>query len=90
LRRDSARGTRRDFGCDSGASTAVLARLFHGVQLVGVELEELLLNLAKLRAARLGLRNAEFLLSPSPVTLPHRRALALNGVIPAAYTAGRP
>jgi 2-polyprenyl-3-methyl-5-hydroxy-6-metoxy-1,4-benzoquinol methylase len=43
-----------DFGCGAGASTLVMSRLFPPCELVGVELEERLLKLARLRAEYLG------------------------------------
>jgi 2-polyprenyl-3-methyl-5-hydroxy-6-metoxy-1,4-benzoquinol methylase len=43
-----------DFGCGAGASTLVMSRLFPPCELVGVELEERLLKLARLRAQYLG------------------------------------
>src|SRR5438477_627471 len=43
-----------DFGCGSGASTLVMSRLLPPCELVGVDLEERLLNLARLRGATIG------------------------------------
>src|SRR5437763_4726752 len=59
-----------DFGCGAGASTLVMSRLLPPCELVGVELEERLLNLARLRAGYLGKSALRFLLSPSGTTLP--------------------
>ena len=54
-----------DFGCGSGASTMVLCRLLPRCELVGVELEERLLRIARLRALHFGRQHVRFLRSPS-------------------------
>ena len=59
-----------DFGCGSGASTMVLARMFPDTQIIGVELEERLLSVARAREEFYGSQNVELLLSPSPQDLP--------------------
>jgi predicted O-methyltransferase YrrM len=59
-----------DFGCGSGASTAVLARLFSNTEIVGVELEPELLSIAERRIAHYGLENIELRRSPSGDRLP--------------------
>src|SRR5258705_8053705 len=59
-----------DFGCGSGASTLVMSRLLPPCELVGVELEERLLKLARLRAEYLDRSGLGFLHSPSGTTLP--------------------
>jgi 2-polyprenyl-3-methyl-5-hydroxy-6-metoxy-1,4-benzoquinol methylase len=59
-----------DFGCGSGASSVVLARLLPDCEIVGVELEERLLRIARLRAEHFGLRRARFVRSPSGDVLP--------------------
>jgi len=59
-----------DFGCGSGASTVVLARLFSEAELVGVDLDRRLLDVARLRAQHYGLRNVSFIPSPAPDELP--------------------
>ena len=59
-----------DFGCGAGASTVGLCRLFPSAQLVGIELEEHHLDVAKGRAEFYGFRNLEFMTSPSGVELP--------------------
>jgi 2-polyprenyl-3-methyl-5-hydroxy-6-metoxy-1,4-benzoquinol methylase len=59
-----------DFGCGSGASTMVLARLLPPCEIVGVELDERLLRLARLRAAHFGLPAVKFLRSPRGDQLP--------------------
>ena len=59
-----------DFGCGSGSSTLVLARMLPQTELVGVELEPRLVETARLRAEyrRLSVR---FERSPTPESLPH-------------------
>jgi 2-polyprenyl-3-methyl-5-hydroxy-6-metoxy-1,4-benzoquinol methylase len=59
-----------DFGCGAGASTLVMRRLLPACELVGVELEERLLRLARLRAAYLGKPDLRFFHSPSGTALP--------------------
>jgi 2-polyprenyl-3-methyl-5-hydroxy-6-metoxy-1,4-benzoquinol methylase len=59
-----------DFGCGSGASTIVLARMFPHTEIVGIELEEQLLSIAKLRATYYGYKNIELMISPNPCSLP--------------------
>ena len=61
-----------DFGCGSGASTAVLARMLpDSTQFVGVELEPEYVDLARHRARYHGIdRRATFHLSPTPNHLP--------------------
>lgn len=59
-----------DFGCGSGASTMVLARMFPQTQIVGVELEEKLVSIARQRAAHYGYKNVDLQLSPNPDSLP--------------------
>lgn len=71
VQRDAFRGKRiLDFGCGSGASSAVLARLLPECEIVGVELDEGPLRIARLRARHFGLDHARFLRSPSGDTLP--------------------
>jgi 2-polyprenyl-3-methyl-5-hydroxy-6-metoxy-1,4-benzoquinol methylase len=59
-----------DFGCGSGSSTMVLARMFPRSEIVGVELSPELLELARRRKDFYGYRNLTFLLSPAGTTLP--------------------
>src|SRR5260221_2267484 len=61
-----------DFGCGSGASTLVVSRLLPPCELVGVELEERLLKLARLRAGYFGTSRVRFLPLASCHTLPAR------------------
>jgi len=59
-----------DFGCGSGASTMILARMFPHTEIVGIELEEKLLSIAQLRTAHYGYKNIELMASPNPNSLP--------------------
>ncbi len=59
-----------DFGCGSGASTMILARMFPHTEIVGIELEEKLLSIAKLRAKHYGYKNIKLMISPNPESLP--------------------
>jgi 2-polyprenyl-3-methyl-5-hydroxy-6-metoxy-1,4-benzoquinol methylase len=58
-----------DFGCGSGATTVVLARLLPETEIVGVDLETDLVDAARLRARHRGVA-ARFAISPSPERLP--------------------
>jgi len=62
--------TLMDFGCGSGASTMILTRMFPDTNIMGVELEERLLSVARARADYYGYRNLELLASPGPNDLP--------------------
>lgn len=59
-----------DFGCGSGASTMILARLFPDSEIVGVELLESSLSIARKRAEYYGFANVRFLQSPGETMLP--------------------
>lgn len=59
-----------DFGCGSGASTLVLGRMLPPCEIVGIELEEKLLSIARLRAEFRGVPGVRFLQSPSPDSFP--------------------
>lgn len=59
-----------DFGCGSGASTVILAQLLPQTTILGVELEEDLLEIAKRRAEFYGLENVTFEKSPRGDKLP--------------------
>jgi 2-polyprenyl-3-methyl-5-hydroxy-6-metoxy-1,4-benzoquinol methylase len=59
-----------DFGCGSGASMLVMSRLLPPCEIVGVELEEKLLHIARQRARHFGRSQLRFLRSPSAETLP--------------------
>jgi 2-polyprenyl-3-methyl-5-hydroxy-6-metoxy-1,4-benzoquinol methylase len=59
-----------DFGCGSGASTAVLGRLLPNTEIVGIELNANLLRVASARMAHHGIQNVRFASSPSGTRLP--------------------
>jgi 2-polyprenyl-3-methyl-5-hydroxy-6-metoxy-1,4-benzoquinol methylase len=59
-----------DFGCGSGSSSALLARLLPDTEIVGVELDRSLLKLASAKMAHHGLRNVRFQASPCGTRLP--------------------
>ncbi len=59
-----------DFGCGSGASTVIIARTFPGCRVLGVELDDKLLGIARLRKEHYRLQNVDLLLSPAPDQLP--------------------
>lgn len=59
-----------DFGCGSGASTAIFARNYSESEIVGVELDKRLIEIANLRAEFYELNNMRMLNSPSPNHLP--------------------
>jgi 2-polyprenyl-3-methyl-5-hydroxy-6-metoxy-1,4-benzoquinol methylase len=59
-----------DFGCGAGASTSVLWRLLPPCEIVGVDLQDRLLSLARARALHFGMHGACFLRSPSPDSIP--------------------
>jgi 2-polyprenyl-3-methyl-5-hydroxy-6-metoxy-1,4-benzoquinol methylase len=53
-----------DFGCGAGASTSILARMLPDTEIVGVELQERLLEVARKRVAHYGFDNVTLLVSP--------------------------
>jgi SAM-dependent methyltransferase len=59
-----------DFGSGMGASSIVLSRLFPSTRIVGVELVEDHVAVARDRAAACACKNVEFYLSPAPDKLP--------------------
>jgi len=64
-------GTRiLDFGCGAGASTMILARMLPNAKIVGVELDQNLLDVANLRKDFYGFGHLEILLSPDGTKLP--------------------
>lgn len=74
-----------DFGCGAGASTVVLGRMLPETQIVGVELDEKLLSVARLRARHHGLRNVSFFSSPGAVTLPPQVGEVDHAILSAVY-----
>jgi 2-polyprenyl-3-methyl-5-hydroxy-6-metoxy-1,4-benzoquinol methylase len=59
-----------DFGCGSGASTAVIGRELPGATIVGVELLDDFVAIARARVAHHGLANVDVLRSPDATALP--------------------
>ncbi len=60
-----------DFGCGSGASTMILARMFpRASEIVGVDIDERLLAVAKLRAEHYHVNGVRLVRSPSGDRLP--------------------
>jgi len=59
-----------DFACGSGASTCVLARIFPSAEVVGVELQGALLEIAERRKTHYSYDNITFHQSPDPRQLP--------------------
>jgi 2-polyprenyl-3-methyl-5-hydroxy-6-metoxy-1,4-benzoquinol methylase len=59
-----------DFGCGSGSSTVALASLFPRTEIVGIDLLEANIVLARARARHHGVTNAVFRTSPSPIEFP--------------------
>jgi 2-polyprenyl-3-methyl-5-hydroxy-6-metoxy-1,4-benzoquinol methylase len=59
-----------DFGCGSGASSLILSRMFPDSQIIGLELDENHLRIARARLAHYGYTNIEFVTSPSGEELP--------------------
>lgn len=59
-----------DFGCGSGASTAIMARTLPDTEITGVELVPELARIAQARIEHYDLLNARVLISPSSQSLP--------------------
>jgi 2-polyprenyl-3-methyl-5-hydroxy-6-metoxy-1,4-benzoquinol methylase len=59
-----------EFGCGGGASTHILARMFPGARITGVELVESALRVARRRAEVFNLKNVSFQQSPAGDALP--------------------
>lgn len=59
-----------DFGCGAGSSTMALWRLFPRTDIVGVELKDDLLEIARLRAEYYGANSVQLERSPAPDKLP--------------------
>jgi 2-polyprenyl-3-methyl-5-hydroxy-6-metoxy-1,4-benzoquinol methylase len=68
---DDFRGKRLlDFGCGNGASTMIIARLLPDTEVIGVELDATNIAEANAILSHRGLKNVQFLQSPSPNSLP--------------------
>ena len=52
-----------DFGCGSGASTVILGRLFPNSKITGLDIHEIFLSVARLRAQFYNQTNVDFILS---------------------------
>jgi 2-polyprenyl-3-methyl-5-hydroxy-6-metoxy-1,4-benzoquinol methylase len=59
-----------DFGCGCGASTTILARLLSGAEIVGVELLDRSIAIARRRVEHYGYSRVELLRSPDSTQLP--------------------
>lgn len=59
-----------DFGCGSGASTAILGRMFPNTRIVGLEMNKPLLEIAKARAAYYQMPRISFQRSEDPLSFP--------------------
>jgi 2-polyprenyl-3-methyl-5-hydroxy-6-metoxy-1,4-benzoquinol methylase len=59
-----------DFGCGSGSPTMVLARMFPDAKIVGVDIDEDSLSIARLRSQHYKFDNVTFLHSPNSNDLP--------------------
>jgi 2-polyprenyl-3-methyl-5-hydroxy-6-metoxy-1,4-benzoquinol methylase len=75
-----------DFGCGSGASTMIMARALPGPpRIVGVELEEAALRIARARADFYGMTNVRFEQSPAGDRLPEQLGVFDFIVLPAVF-----
>jgi len=75
-----------DFGCGSGASTMIMARSLPGsTRIVGVELEDTFLRIARARADFYGIKNVSFEHSPAGDRLPEQLGMFDFIVLPAVY-----
>lgn len=71
LNKEEFKGKRLlDFGCGGGASTMILARMFPHTEIVGIDIEEKLLSIVKLRANYYGYKNLQLIISKNPNGLP--------------------
>lgn len=59
-----------DFGCGSGSSTMILSRMFPETDIVGIELDDRLLSVARARAEFYGCTRVRFMTSPASDQLP--------------------
>lgn len=74
-----------DFGCGSGSSSMTLARMFPTARIVGLELEERLLSVARARAQFYGFERISFMRSPASSQLPPDLGLFDFIVLSAVY-----
>jgi 2-polyprenyl-3-methyl-5-hydroxy-6-metoxy-1,4-benzoquinol methylase len=69
--RSSFRGARiLDFGSGGGASTMCIARLLPDTQIIGCDINPVMTEISRLRAAHYALDNVQFLTSPDSNSLP--------------------
>lgn len=59
-----------DFGCGAGASTVIVSRRLPQAEMVGIELSEEFLSIARARADHYGVQNLTLLQSPNGESLP--------------------
>lgn len=59
-----------DFGCGSGASTSIVARMFPESEILGVEYVESFVEIARMRKEHYSLQNLSYLVSPDTESLP--------------------
>ena len=59
-----------DFGCGTGASTVIMARMLSKTQITGIDLSEKLLKIAQARSSHYGYSNINFYCSPAGDKLP--------------------
>ncbi|HSV26698.1 MAG TPA: class I SAM-dependent methyltransferase [Sedimentisphaerales bacterium] len=73
-----------DFGCGSGASTAILGRMFPDADILGLEMNKTLLETARARIAFYAFQHVAFVHSPDPLAIPNGLGafdyIVLNGV----------
>ena len=74
-----------DFGCGSGASTVVLARMFPQSEIVGIELFEDLLSVARQRVETFGLSQVRLFKSPSELEIPYELGAFDAVILSAVY-----
>ncbi|MCB0727749.1 MAG: methyltransferase domain-containing protein [Ignavibacteriae bacterium] len=69
--KDEFRGKRiLDFGCGSGASTSIVARMFPESEILGIEYVKSFVEIADMRKEHYGLENLRYLVSPDTESLP--------------------
>ena len=81
---EAAAGEVLDFGCGCGASTVVLGRMFPESRILGLDLDEKMLDVARARARHWGLGNVRFALS-SGARLPENVSTFDSVMLSAVY-----
>jgi SAM-dependent methyltransferase len=69
-----------DFGCGTGASTMILARMFPAAEIVGVDVDAEALEIAEARRRHYGSEKVTFGWSPGPTELPSEQG-AFNYIV---------